>query len=266
MTKRALLLSGFLNENDIKLVQEFVTGNKMEFETLKSLIGNKKKVSSHLSYIPGTPKIDFIEKKYASICNDYYKEYKNNSFSTQVEWSFKSVEICPLLCSSVFLDLDKINYFQSIFKDTSYENVLNVCLSLQKTEIQFKHENNSITVSSNNPNIIGLVLAPDLKVLPQANPSPIKVARINDRYILIDGKHRAVALHKVGYEKIPAIVFNGDSPYKVQPRYLFNRNILLSEAPPTIGHYMNEDFVSEVPLINTLNIFRILTDKTVIQI
>lgn len=266
MTKKALLLSGFLNENEIKLVQDNVSGNNLDYETLKNLLGNKNKVAADLGYIPGKPQIDFIEKEYAPICNEYYKNYKNSSFPTQVEWSFKSVEICPLLCNSVFLDLDKINYFQNIFNDKNYNNILDGCLNLHQNEIQLKHENNSITVSSNNPNITGFVVSPNLQVLPQVNPSPVKVARINERYILIDGKHRAVALHKVGYEKVPAIVFNGDSPYKVQPRYFFKSSKLMDEAPPTIGHYMNKDYVSEVPLINTLNIFRILVDKSTIQI
>jgi hypothetical protein len=266
MNKRALLLSGFLNENDIKDVQNNVSGNNMDFETLKKLLAKKNEKPTALGYTPGKPQIDFIEKKYAPLINEYYKKYKNNSFIPPAEWSFKSVEICPLLCNAVFLNLDKINYFQSMFNDNNYENVLHICLDMYQTEIKIKSENNGITLSCDNPNITGLVITPNLQILPQVNPSPVKIARINERYILIDGKHRAVALHKAGYEKIPAIVFNSASPYKIQSNYCFKISKLLDDAPPTIGHYMNKNFIFDVPLINNVNIFRIIIDKSTIQI
>lgn len=268
MNKRALLLSDFLNENDIKNVQDKVTGNNMDLETLKNILVKKTDKPVALGFAPGKPQIDFIEKKHATILNEYYKKYKDKSFFPQAEWSFKSVEICPLLCNAVFLDLDKINYFQSMFNDDNYENVLRICLDPHEIKIELNSENNGITLSSDNPNIIGLGITNTYppQILFQINPSPVKVARINDKYVLIDGKHRAVALQKAGYEKIPAIVFNSASPYKIQPNFYFRLSTLLREAPPTIGHYMNEKFISEVPLINTINIFRILIDKSTIRI
>lgn len=267
MNKKALLLSGFLNENDIKNIQDNVSGSNMDLETLKRILVEKSEKPIALNYTPGKPKIDFMEKKYATILNEYYKKYKNKLFFTQTEWSFKSVEICPLLCSAVFLDLDKIKYFQKIFNDSNYENVLHICLDEHQAEIRLKSENNGITLISDSPNIIDLTInINNLQILPRLNPSPVKVARINDRYVLIDGKHRAVALYKAGYKKIPAVVFNSTSPYKVQSSYYFNPSKLLDGDPPTIGHYMENNFVSEVPLMNNVYIYRILIDKSTIQI
>lgn len=266
MNKRALLLSGFLNENDIKNVQNNVTGNNMDLEILINILGGKTKKPVILNFKSGKPQIDYIEKKYGPILNEFFKKYKNKSFFPHIEWSFKSVEICPLLCNAVFLELDKINYFQNMFNDNNYENVLNICLDVHEPEIKLKCENNGVTLSSDNPNFIGLEITPKLQILPLINPSPVKVARIYDRYVLIDGKHRAVALYKAGYKKIPAIVFNYAIPYEIQSNFRFLFSTLLKETSPTIGHYLDEKFISEVPLMNNVNVFRILRDKSTIQI
>lgn len=262
MNRRALLLSGFLNENDIKNVQDNVSGNIINSETLESIL--VKKPEKMVAFKPGKPQINYIEKQYATIINEYFKKYKSNSLFLESEWSFKSVEISPLLCHAVFLDLEKINCFQSMFSDNNYDNILDVCLNVHKTEIKLKCENNGYTLSTDNPNIIGLAITPNLQIAPQVNPSPVKVARINDRYILIDGKHRAVALLKAGIEKIPAIVFNSASPYNIQSNFSFRLSTLLNEVPPSMGHYIKEDFVSEVPLMNNVNVFRVLVDKSTI--
>lgn len=266
MNKRALLLSGFLNENNIKNIQDNVTGNNIDIETLKSILVKKTENLVTFDFTPGKPKIDFIEKKYTTIINEYYKKYKDKSFFPQPEWSFKSVEICPLLCSAVFLDLDKIDYFQNMFNNSNYEDVLRICLDVHESEEKLKLEKNGVSLSTTNPNILGLVVTPTLEILLQANHSPVKVARVNDRYELIDGKNRAVALYKAGYEKIPAIVFDSVSPYKVQSSFYFPASTLMLENPPTMGHYMIENFISEVPLMNSINVFRIIIDKTIVQI
>lgn len=266
MNKRALLLSGFLNENDIKNVQDNVTGNNIDLETLKNILIKKTEKPVTLSFVPGKPNFDYIDKKYSNILNEYYKRYKDKSFFPQPDWCFKSVEISPLLCNSVFLDLDKINYFQSLFNDSNYEDVLRICLDVHESEIKLKFENNGITLSTTNPNILGLLVNQHLHILPQVNPSAVKVARINDKYELIDGKHRAVALYRSGHKKIPAIVFNSASPYKIQSNYYFPLSILLRESSPAIGHYLNENFVTEVPLMSSISVFRVIIDKSVIQI
>lgn len=266
MSKKALLLSGFLSENDIKNVQDNVTGDYMDLEALKSILAPKSENPVSLSYTPGKPQIDFIDKKYATILNDYNLKYKNASYFPQVEWSYKSVEICPLLCDAVFLDLDKINYFQGMFSDNNYENFLHICLDVQEPKVNLKIDNKGLTFSSDNPDIIGLGINQNLQIVPQITPTPVIVAQIYDRYILFNGKHRAVALCKAGYDKIPAVVFNSTNPYIMQPGYRFHHSTLLKESPPTIGHYMNENFISEVLLINNLNVYRIIIDKSTIQI
>jgi hypothetical protein len=266
MGKKALLLSGFLNENYIKNIQDYVTGNNIDLETLKSILIKKSHNPVSLGFAQGKPKFDFIKKEYAAILNEYYKKYKEKLLFPQPGWSFKSVEICPLLCRAVFMDLDKVDYFQNMINGNNYEDILRLCLDVHEPDIKLKLENNGVTLSTNNSNIIGLGITPNLQILPQVNHSPVKVARINDRYELIDGKHRAVALYKAGYRKIPAIVFDSVPPYKVQSNFYFPPSTLMGEAPPTIGHYIIEDFISEVPLMTSINVFRILIDKTTIQV
>lgn len=269
MSKKALLLTGFLTENDVKNIQDNITGNDKDIQQLKDILNNKKANFVALDNInAGRPEIENIEKRYAQRLNEYIEKYNQKNLFSNTEWSFKSVEIGPLLCNAVFLDQDKIDNFSNIFKNSSYEDILKVCLDLLEVELKIKWDNNGLTLTTDNTNVLGFQIIQvnkNLQIMPQVNPSPVKIARVFDKYLLIDGYHRAVALKRAGHKKIPAVIFNNNAPLQ-PPRFRFLTSTLLKESPPVIEHYLNENYVSEVPLKRTINVFRILIDKSSIQI
>lgn len=271
MSKTALLLSSFLtgHPTEVFSIQRLITGNLVNDDTIKSLIKKTCTASKEMNYLPGKPKVEYIEKDYENIINEYANKYtnkyKNQPFYLQA-WSFKSVEIQSLLCPNTYLDLDKVEYFRNQIKKHSYVDVLRLCLDVHEQKFINIIENNNLTVATENQNLLCLVIGQDLKIHHKVNGSPVKISKINDRYILNDGVHRAFALLREGYTHIPAVFIDSDMELITKKHFMFSKVTLLKEIPPTIGHFLNETLISEVPLVGTMNVFKVLIDRSIITL
>jgi hypothetical protein len=121
--------------------------------------------------------------------------------------------------------------------------------------VQHDPVNNTFTVSSPNPNLRILASSAGQSSLGTrgfvfqvgVTPSFVKVAQVDDRLILCDGHHRALAFLRRGVTAIPALVrrFASVDELQVSPG-MFSQDLLLGDRPPTLVDYLDDSVCADV--------------------
>lgn len=241
------------NNNDIQYVMQNITGDEISLEDISKLI-----VSKNNSFVPidsnkaGKPTFCDMDSEYASVLDTFIIKIRESKCFGELEWYLKNVEISPLVSSALFLDSTKIESFYNTFIKRNYVEILHVCLDLIPPKIFIQSDGKSIIYQCDNNEILGMeykILNNSmLQILPVANTSPVKVVRIVDKYRLVDGHCRALALKKAGYDYMPAIVFNDNPGIKYAGNNGFAEHMLIRENPPILEYFLNKNCTEEVPL------------------
>jgi hypothetical protein len=121
-------------------------------------------------------------------------------------------------------------------------------------------DSRTLTLRSTNPNLQLRVMDDAAAPVSVHSGSPFfEVARYRGRWFLRDGYHRAYNLLRAGVFEMPAVIIETKTIEElgaVQP-WFFSEEILMSQTPPLVTDFLNEDLVLEYnrpALIKTLRI------------
>jgi hypothetical protein len=270
MEQKALIMAGYLNEHDIPNIRQFITGIETSEEELKGIVTEK---NSNMVFsrtdIAGKPEFIDIDKTYTNILDSLAVKIKESKFFGNIEWYFKNVEIGPLLSGAVYLNLNKVNQFTGQFSAGDFSNILQICLDTKPSKIPVMIEGNSAIYQCENNEILNLQYGFNniLQVFHRSNISPVKIVRSNDKYRLVDGHHRAIALKKAGVKHIPAVVLNDNPGLEYGVRYHYSEPALLRDNPPLMEYFCKEEYTAELPLRKKhVTIYKVQWDVTNITI
>lgn len=168
----------------------------------------------------------------------------------QVGWVFKLVEIDPLLAFQHEVDLSRSDQLcDGLPEEPSLADILPRCLRLDFPVPPFmvaKNGDHSVLIKSpstdlrivargQNPelfNVFGIALG-------WASPL-VRVVRHNNRCYLVNGFHRTVGLRRKNVKRIPCIFREVDNFADIPVKggeETFGKELLESDAPPTLGHF-----------------------------
>lgn len=270
---RALLMAGLLtnSDSDIQYVMQNITGEEVCLEDISGLITSKNN-----SFVPiesdkaGKPTFCNMDSGYASALDAFTIKIRESKYFGELEWHLKNVEISPLVSSALFLDNTKVESFYNNFTKRDYADILHICLDLIPSKIYIHSDGKNIIYQCDNNEIIGMkyeIVNTMLQILPIVNISPVKVVRIADKYRLIDGHCRAVALKKAGYDYMPAIVLNDNPGIKYASNNGFAEHMLIRENPPIMEYFLNKNCSEEIPLCKKhVKINKVQIDTTSISV
>ena len=251
MEEKALIMAGYLTEHDIPLIQRFITGTETSIEELKEIITEKNKNMFFLQGdVAGKPKFIDFDKTHTNMLDSLTVKLKESMFFGDVEWYFKNVEIESLLSSAIYLDLNKVEQFSSQFSTGDFSTVLQICLDTKRSPVPLTIEGNTALYQCENNETIQFQICYNnhLQILHRGNISPVKVVRINDKYRLIDGHHRALALKNAGFNHIPAVVLHDNPGLEYGPRFRYGEPALLRDNPPLMEYFCRKECAAELPL------------------
>lgn len=208
----------------------------------------------------GTPNIRDIPDEYCPYLEGVQSnprfEYTCMRGERKLTWSFKLVEIEPILAWQVHIRKDRMNEVTaSVDRPLTVQQMLGICLPHQVGAVNFtttpmpakQPRSGSVVVRSDDlncrPHEVGLIWSPDDQLtvagvgVGAATPL-VQVVQFNGKYILHNGYHRACGLAAAGATHIPCLLLEGqiyEDAALVQS--VLPRDLVLSSAPPMLGHF-----------------------------
>jgi ParB-like chromosome segregation protein Spo0J len=86
----------------------------------------------------------------------------------------------------------------------------------------------------------------------------LQVVRYRDRYLIRDGNHRAIAFLSRGIHAVPALVRESSTLEEIRLRRgMLPADVLLSERPPLLPDYLDDDVSAEVQLPATQRVLMV---------
>jgi hypothetical protein len=132
--------------------------------------------------------------------------------------------------------------------------------------VTFVSNSKTLTVSA--AQVRQLPEGTEVRFLIASNLAVITVAAFQDRYIIRNGIHRAYLLARLGVRNIPCVVVSEEGlPNLLTSAYpAFVPGVLMQPRPPMIVDFLNEKLVTEVPLIRTNKVIRILAEESILPV
>lgn len=179
-------------------------------------------------------------------------------------WSFKLVEIDPLLAFQIHVETDRADELcgslsapggaqtgkKPARRPPALQAMLPICLpeKLEEAKYAISQESNGFVVKTRSTNLRVLFAGPlGVDAAAQMNiagiafgvSSPlVHVMRINGRTYLRNGFHRVYGLRKAGATHVPCIFLDAANFAELgAPGGTFDRALLESDNPPTCGHF-----------------------------
>jgi hypothetical protein len=177
-------------------------------------------------------------------------------------WSFKLVEITPILAFQVHVETDRANsLWSNAGGGTDLDSLLRLCLPIDIADIREgvdftkkfdptnTSERGSVTFETSNPNIRLIAGGPlghdDVKKLEYAGIALgegsrlVQVAELNGRFFLRNGYHRAYKMMENGVTHMPCLVLQvSDYAHTgAAMQGALDRRLLESANPPICAHY-----------------------------
>ena len=100
-----------------------------------------------------------------------------------------------------------------------------------------------------------------------ATPQVILVSKVNGRFYLRNGMHRAYLLLASGIKYIPAVIVEEKALMQIVTSYpAFSTEVLLMERPPTLADLLDENLIATIPLQRTQKVVRISTEEMILPV
>jgi hypothetical protein len=159
-------------------------------------------------------------------------------------WTFKSIEIDPLLAFQAHINIDRSKHHCSrIGTNSDEQELLSICLPQQAPQEQMQMHANpqSILIAAPNLNVRPLAqgyIPPFFGILVGVALPFVHVVEFEGRYYLHNGYHRSLGLREAGIMKMPCLLRSVASFEEVGlhvgtlPQSLFATN-----NAPTVGHF-----------------------------
>jgi hypothetical protein len=271
----ALSLFGFLDEvSAMQYLAQICLSEHMNEQYLRNQwVGAQHKLGAPISKA-GSPEIQDMPEQ----CQDYLDGVMQNprfpttitkqigGVSVQYSWSFKLVEIDPLLAFQYHVETDRADSLcahisQRTGKSSTkaprqipVEALLSICLPQTVKGVEdikpfITHQPQSILFRTRDLNFRVLAAGPvgedsnqklTLAGVVVGESSPlVQVMHIGDRYYLRNGFHRAYGLRKAGARYMPSLVLEGNDYNELGAVVggAFTQTVLESDNPPTCGHF-----------------------------
>jgi hypothetical protein len=282
MTAKALSLIGFMPEASgmAFLRNNCVLPNRSTNAIREQWLIARSRVKTSATNA-GQPKVSEIPSGHEDYLNQVVA---SPSFSETLEgmhWSFKLVEIDPLIAFQFHLWPDRAaNLCKNLDAAPEIDDILPVCLPLDVEDIDasVSSSGSTVTIESKSMN---LKFSPSLQEITVANPRRkrtiglqffpscplIQVVRFRGRSYLKNGYHRAYGLGRVGLESVPCIYLEGATSFSqvglIADR-TFQPGVLESEKPPTVGHFV-QDRAYEVSMYEPRQVMSVTASHKVLR-
>ncbi len=191
-------------------------------------------------------------------------------------WQFKIAEIDNLACYQRSVDLDYVGELQQGLSSTADSlSLLKLCLPTSfpiKAAISAEPQSSAITITSSSPNVsvAGLSFGQPSQEAPPSvvftlgvNANYVQVVKYQDRCIVKNGHHRLYALRALGLTTTPCI-YSEISDYAQtggdRPGF-FTRDIVMSQRPPSMRDFFDDDISANIMIQPTLNVIRIRAEQ-----
>ena len=189
---------------------------------------------------------------------------------------FKIVEIDNLTCYQRQVDLDYVGELQDgLSENLDPLSILKFCLPVTfpiKAAISAEPQSGAITIASQSPNVSvsGLSFGQSSPNAPPSavftlgvNANYVQVVRFQGRYIVKNGHHRLYALRALGQTTSPCVyseiidysLTGGDRPG------FFSRDTVLSQRPPRMADFFDDEVSANIKIQPTLNVIRIKAEQ-----
>jgi len=181
---------------------------------------------------------------------------KSNRFAGTVgnaKWSFKLVEIDPLLAYQFHVELDRSTAAcAGLAKNPSMDQLLNTCLPTKAAPFNgnFAQLPSGLMLRSSDPNVrlidvkgeAGAHETWELRVLLGTSSPLIQVVNWSGRFVVHNGYHRAFGARLAGATHIPCIVTEHTSwqDFIAPNMNVFTEAVLKSADPPTVRHLQDD--------------------------
>jgi len=168
----------------------------------------------------------------------------------KLKWSFRSLEIDPLLCFQFHVDKDRsVKACSGISsKPASATEVLRTCLPIAPAPL--KHQvagtGGGFFIRSTDLNVRLLEVRADAtagetwtaRIVWGSTTPLVSVVRYKGRYYLNNGYHRAIGLRQAGVTHMPCVLLeaNSWSDFVDPTALVFSEALLTSPDAPTVGH------------------------------
>lgn len=222
--------------------------------------------------VPGRPGMQEIPEEYHAHVLKISSEPAFRARHHHGNWAFRMVEIRPLVCPAIHVNLDAVAQFQQIASGHDPMALLELCLPKEPTKSAIHIEQSaSLVVTSLQTNNLGahLAIEPPNPWVQMVVPRLVHAVMYQGRYLLTDGFHRALALLREGFEYIPALVVDPPQgmvgPAVIRAHWKFNPHVLLAEVPPMMAHFLSKGSV-EVPLLPAVKVLRITGEEFVVRV
>jgi len=108
----------------------------------------------------------------------------------------------------------------------------------------------------------------EVRFLIANNLAAIMVTAFQDRYVMRNGIHRAYLLGRLGVRKIPCVFVSEEGlPNLLTSAYpAFVPGVLMQPRPPMVADFLNEKLVTEVPLLRTNKLIRIVAEESILPV
>jgi hypothetical protein len=132
--------------------------------------------------------------------------------------------------------------------------------------VTFVSSSKTLTVSA--AQIRQLPEGTEVRFLIANNLALTMVTAFQDRYIMRNGIHRAYLLARLGVRNIPCVVIGEEGlPSLLTSAYpAFVPGMLMQPRPPMVVDFLNDNLVTEVPLLRTNKIIRIVAEEWILPV
>lgn len=229
---------------------------------------------------PGQPEVLDFPAGYESYLREVEASPAFEETVNGMAFSFKLVEIDPLIAFQIRIELDRsANLCSGVSAEPLLGDMIKPCLPtvVEDVPTSLGVGGNSLTVESRSLNLKFRPFwpsgAPTMAeiTLPNARrvrtvgmhffpSSPlVQVVRYEGRCFLKNGYHRAYGFAKAGASHVPCVFLEGETSFSamgIVPHATFQPEVLLCENPPTMGHFV-QDRAYEVNLRSYRQVLRI---------
>jgi len=188
------------------------------------------------------------------------------------------IDASSLINPLVWVDLEYVEELRAELTGLDELDTLNFAIPRQiRIETRLAIDANGTGISVVSKQKLFAVTPPIINQIPDAGfsvtfnvigtPQLILVSRVNGRFYLRNGIHRAYLLLSAGIKDIPAVIVDEETLRPFATAYpAFTAEILQMQRPPLIADLLNEELIATIPIQRTQKVVRITTEEMILPV